>query len=364
MLRVFLAALVILVGGTVLVVNYYSEDTARPGRAGVVLDSGRRSAVVAERDTRPALPAPVVAERDASASVPAVASVATPLPVVPSMRTSNRLVIGRISTNVRKHWPRLEAMANYLAAELADQGIAGIDVRLVDTLEEMQELFRSGEIDLVSETAFGAIELAQDGLAEMLLREWKSGVSAYSTVLFARRDSGIDSLDDLVGRSFVFEDRGSTSGYLVPRAFMAQAGYDLVELDDPLASPPAGSVGYAFAEDEEDVVSRVVRGFADVGAISNLDWADEDEVSEADKLDLVIVHETDPIIRSIMLVRSGLDQDIKTRLATVLERMHESEAGLETLREYWKVARFDRIEGAALDSLLTARVMHETFRSF
>ena len=56
--------------------------------------------------------------------------------------------------------------------------------------------------------------------------------------------------------------------------------------------------------------------------------------------------------------------EIKTRIAAVLEQMHESEAGLETLREYWKVARFDRIEGPALESLLTARVLHETFRSF
>ncbi len=367
MFRILASVFVIVVGGTALIYYLVADEGNRTGRPGVVLESARRStplAAVAGGDTGSGIPAPVVVERVPAPATPSVASVVAPLPAVPSTRSTDRLVIGRISTNVRKHWPRLEAMASYLTGELADQGITGIDVRLVDTLEEMQELFRAGEVDLASETAFGAIELAQDGLAEMLLREWKSGVSSYSTVIFARRGSGIDSLDDLVGRNFVFEDRGSTSGYLVPRAFMAQAGYDLVEIDDPLAQPPIGSIGYAFAENEENVVSRVVRGFADVGAISNLDWADEDEVSEADRHDLFVVHETDPIIRSIMLVRSSLDPAIKTRLASVLEQMHESEAGLETLREYWKVAKFDRIEGAALDSLLNARVMHETFRSF
>lgn len=133
-------------------------------------------------------------------------------------------------------------MADYLSAELAGYGIAGVDIRLTDTLEEMRELFRTGEVDLVSETAFGAIELERDGLAQMLLREWKSGVAAYSTVIFARRDSGIAGINDLVGRSLAFEDRGSTSGYLVPRAYLARAGYDLVELDNPRARVPASSI--------------------------------------------------------------------------------------------------------------------------
>ena len=325
--------------------------------------NARRGVVI----ERPAPAAPSEATRDVAAAPPAVAPVprpTTPLPSVPAMRANNRLVIGRISTNVRKHWPRLEAMANYLAAELAAQGVTGVDVRMVDTMEDMREALRAGEIDLLSETAFAAIELTQDGSAEMLMREWKSGVSDYHTVIFARRDSGISGLGDLVDRTITFEDRGSTSGYLVPRASIARQGFNLMELDATLARPTSGSIGFTFGDDEETVVGRVVRGFADAGAISNLDWADEDEVSETDRRDLVAIYETDPIIRSIVLVRSTLDSNVKTRLALVLEQMHETDVGMETLREYWKVARFDRIEGPALDSLLTARVLHETFRSF
>ena len=350
------AAMLCAVG--VLVYVQMENDEPRQ-RRGVYLES-----------VRPAAPAPVAVQTAPRTPVAAprdpVATpvVAAPLPAARVTGPQTRLVIGRISDNVRKHWPRLEAMANYLAPQLADVGVTGIDVRMVDTVEEMHELLRAGEVDFVSETAFAAIEMTQDGAAEMLLREWKSGVADYHTVIFARRDSGIGGLDDLVGRSFVFEDRGSTSGYLVPRAHMARTGYDLVELDGVLAQPPRGAIGFSFADDEGTVVSRVLRGFADVGALSNLDWADEDEVTETERRDLVIVHETDPIIRSIMLVRSSLDPRIKERLASVLEGMHETQAGMETLREYWKVARFDRIEGPALESLLTARVLHETFRSF
>ena len=343
-----------------------TADDDRPRRRGLVIESSDRtvtpipSAAPAAVTTPPAAPATATRSEPA----PAVSVAVAPVPAAPGLRADNRIVIGRISTNVRKHWPRLEAMASYLTAELADVGVAGVDVRMVDTLEEMRELLRSGEIDMLSETAFSAIELTQDNTAEMLLREWKSGVSEYHTVIFARRDSGITSLADLVGRNFVFEDRGSTSAYLIPRAHMVRSGFNMVELDNPLDRPPQGAVGFAFADDEGTVVSRVRRGFADAGAVSNLDWSDEDEVSEDDRRELVAIHETDPVIRSVMLVRSSLDQAVKDRLTEVLTQMHETEAGLETLREYWKVARFDRLEGAALESLLNARVMHQTSRSF
>lgn len=337
-----------------------TADDDRPRRQGLVIESSNRT-VTPIPSAAPARAPAAVSPADPA---PAVSVAVAPVPAAPALRADNRIVIGRISTNVRKHWPRLEAMANYLSAELADVGIAGVDVRMVDTTEEMRELLRSGEIDLLSETAFSAIELTQDNTAEMLLREWKSGVSEYHTVIFARRDSGIASLADLIGRSFVFEDRGSTSAYLVPRAHMVRSGFNMVELDNPLDRPPQGAIGFAFAEDEGTVVSRVRRGFADAGAISNLDWSDEDEVSEDDRRELVVVHETDPVIRSILLVRSTLDPAVKDRLAQVLMQMHETEAGLETLREYWKVARFDRLEGAALESLLNARVMHQTSQSF
>ncbi len=318
-------------------------------------DAGQTAAIVVQ-DTLPA------ATRNSAPTITQEAL--APLPSAPALRPDNRLVIGRISSNVRKHWPRLEAMANYLSVELADAGIAGVDVRMVDTFEEMRELLRSGEIDMLSETAFSAIELTRDNSAEMLLREWKSGVSEYHTIIFARRGSGVESLDDLIGRTFVFEDRESTSAYLIPRAHMVQSGYSMVELENPLDRPPPGVVGFAFADDEGTVVDRVRRGFADAGALSNLDWSDDDEVSEAERQELVIIHETDPVIRSIMLVRSTLDQTVKARLAEVLLQMHETEIGLETLDEYWSTARFDRIEGPALESLLNARVAHQVSRAF
>jgi len=343
-----LIALAILLSG---VAGYFfssANGSDQQGRPGLVIESTSRSTVPESR---------------------AVAGLSTPLPAVRTSPIGNRLVIGRISTNVNKYRPRLQAMASYLSIEMAGQGITGVDIRLVDTLEEMTELFRTGEVDLVSETAFGAIELERDGLSEMLLREWKGGVPDYNSVIFVRRDSGIDSLDDLVGRSIAFEDRSSTSAYLVPRSLLARAGFNMVELANPrTSSPPRDSIGFAFADADDGggggAVGMVLSGTTAAGAMSNLDWSEAEDFSEDDRRNLVIIHVSDPIIRSVMLVRTSLDPTIKARLATILEQMHESEMGQETLDQYSGVARYDRMEGDALVTLMNARFMYETSGSF
>jgi ABC-type phosphate/phosphonate transport system substrate-binding protein len=45
----------------------------------------------------------------------------------------------------------------------------------------------------------------------------------YHSIGFARKDSGITSLDDMKGKTFGFGDPNSTSGYLIPSIEIPQA---------------------------------------------------------------------------------------------------------------------------------------------
>jgi len=271
--------------------------------------------------------------------------------------SEQRLVLGRISSEPRKHIERLQAMADYLSVRLADQGIAGIDILVVETPERMGTLLREGKVDLFSETAFTALDLMADGVARPLLREWKSGVAEYHTVILARKDGGLTGLSDLAGRSFAFEDPGSTSGYLIPRVAMEEAGLRLVELANPRDPSPDGAVGYSFANGEINVVAWVNRGLADAGAISNLDWADPDTAPAMLRNDLVVIHETQPVIRSLILARESLDDGLAGRIVAILESMHESPEGRVAMKKYAKVARYDALEGDALKGLEAARTV-------
>jgi len=268
-----------------------------------------------------------------------------------------RLVLGRISLEPRKHYSRLQAMADYLALQLAGDGISGIDVAMAASPEKMQEMLAAGEVDILSETPFVALEFEKKGLVTLLLREWKGGVAEYRTLIVARKDGPINRIEDLAGHRFAFEDPGSTSGYLVPRAAMEANGLSLVQLTNPRDSAPAGKVGYSFAKGEINIVAWVNRGLADAGALSNLDWHNEKDAPHHLKQDLKVIHETSPITRSILMVRATMDEEMKQRIKQVLMRMDRTRAGQETLKAYFKVTKYDELQGAALEGLDAAREM-------
>ena len=63
-----------------------------------------------------------------------------------------------------------------------------------------------------------------------------------------------------------------------------------------------------------------------------------------------------------LLVRRGLDTRLRTRIRDVLETMHETPEGRATLKSYFKVKMYDRLEGEALRGLEVARDLYRRLR--
>jgi phosphonate transport system substrate-binding protein len=267
------------------------------------------------------------------------------------------IVVGVISADPKKQLPKLEALAGYLAERTKGQGISAGAAIVARDNEEMIRLLRRGAVDIVSETAFTAIHLSTEAGAQILMREWKKGAAEYRTVIIARRGAGIDSLRDLRGRMLAFEDPGSTTGFLLPLALLRQNGINALQM--PIGSAPERhTVGYAFAVEEINIATMVSRGIVDAGAISNLDWEDFTRTPEAMRDGLVIVHQSGPLLRSTLLVRKDLPAGLKARLRDVLMAMDEDPAGQAVLQQYYKVAKYDAIAGAAAESLESVRQLY------
>lgn len=291
------------------------------------------------------------------AAVVAIVAVILVYAAPASAHDGRRLTLGRITEEPDRNISKLNTMATYLARVMAPDGIEGVDVAIAETPEKMAGMLRRGEVDLFSETPFTALALMDAGLAEPLLREWKEGVAEYHAVIFVRADAGIRLLDDLLGRKIAFEDPGSTSGYLLPRAALGAAGLPLKKLDNPRDAAPADGVGYSFANGEINVVAWVNRGLADAGAVSNLDWTDPEKAPERLKNGLTIIHETPPVVRSLMMVRPSLDLAVKQHLASVLSRMHERDDGRAALKAYFKVSQYDALDDRVAANLENVRQM-------
>ena len=275
----------------------------------------------------------------------------------PSSERHRTIVVGRVSDDPKKHFSRLEKMATYLAQQLGDLGIDTGKVVLARNANSMTRLLREGKVDFISETPFSAIQFIEEGGAELLLREWKKGVAAYRTVFYSRKEDGVTSLADLRGKKVAFEDPGSTTAFLVPLAMLRLEGLDAVELSSIRDEPPADKVGYAFARSELNMALWVTRGIADAGAFSNLDWDDFSRTPNKPKQALRIFQSSKPIMRSVLLVRGGLQPEVKARIKEILLNMHTVPEGKDILNAYDKVKKYDEIEGEAAASLAHVRRM-------
>jgi phosphonate transport system substrate-binding protein len=66
-----------------------------------------------------------------------------------------------------------------------------------------------------------------DAVEPLVTVQQLDGSLGYHSVLFVRADSPYQTLDDLRGRSLMFTDRDSTSGFLVPHHELSRNGYPL-----------------------------------------------------------------------------------------------------------------------------------------
>lgn len=258
----------------------------------------------------------------------------------------NVLVLGRISDDPKAHYEQLKPLLDYVVARMGDVGITEGRVLMARDAQQMQSYLRRGRVDWVTETASGATLLeARAGAAPLLLTE-RNGVSHYNTVYFARRDSGIQSLDDLRGRSIVFQNRQSTSAYFVPAAELLSRGMKLEILLSPRDAPEPGSVGYLFARSELNMSSWVHKRLVNAGAMSNLDWDSDRRVPPSFKRDLVIFGESGPFPRAIEIVRGDLDARVSARLRAVLIDASADPAAAVALRQFFGTTAFLPIDAA------------------
>jgi phosphonate transport system substrate-binding protein len=122
----------------------------------------------------------------------------------------------------------------------------------------------------------------------------------FRSVFITRPDSGIRSLADLRGRSFVFGSESSTSGHLMPRYFLMQNGIDP---DRDFAGPPS----YSGAHDA--TITWVASGRADAGALNIAVWERKVREGAVDPRQVVVFWTTPEYVDYTWAVRGDLDAD-------------------------------------------------------
>jgi phosphonate transport system substrate-binding protein len=174
---------------------------------------------------------------------------------------------------------------------------------------------------MASLATFAYLVAAERGVAEAELVAVRYGSPSYTGQIFVRADSGIESLEDLAGKTFCRPDPLSTSGWIIPSIELQAAGVnpetDLAEVVD------AGS--------HDAAVAGVYNGDCDAGssfvdARSNLE-EDYPDIMEAIKVINVSVEIPNDGVQYHPIV----SEELRTQINEALMAMSETEEGAEAL---------------------------------
>ena len=153
--------------------------------------------------------------------------VALCLAPVQAQDTALKLGVGMFQPDREKNDATYRPLAQYLATRLGRP----VQLRTVDSWEGLAKSLVNGETDIALMGPWGYVLANHFAEAQVVSTILYQGKPEYFALIVTHPDSGLESIADLIGakgkgRTFAFGDKGSTSGYLIPRHFFMQQGVD------------------------------------------------------------------------------------------------------------------------------------------
>jgi phosphonate transport system substrate-binding protein len=250
------------------------------------------------------------------------------------------LVIADVSNNPAKKIKRFQPMADYLAANLSQFDIGAGEVKVAPDLETVTKWLKAGEVDIYFDSPYPAMRVSDQTGAKPILRRWKGGKADYYTVIFTMANRGITSVADLKGKMIAFDERSSTSGYVLPLVYLLEAGLKPVEKSSS-SNVGTDELGYVFSDDDENTIQWVISGKVAAGAVDIKSFMD---IPEASRAAMTKLAETEKVARHVVMVKSGMAPAEVEAIKTVLIGMDKTPEGKKVLKEFEETAKFDNFQ--------------------
>ena len=214
----------------------------------------------------------------------------------------------------------------YITEYLSRKMEMNVMVEIMSNYGEISVAFQEGRADAGFFGSFSyVLTQVKSGIEPLARPEWLDGSSTYRGYIFVRKDSGIETVNDMKGKSLVLVDRATFAGYIFQRYYFKY--YGISSLEDYFTR-------ISFARSHDAAAWAVYSGEAEVGGAKNHIFNSLQEKYPDFKKQMLVLAESPEVPSNGLAVRKDLNPALKLRLKTLLLGMHETEEGRKALKNF------------------------------
>lgn len=225
-----------------------------------------------------------------------------------------------------------------MALQLAEASNAELRLKSYRTIGELVEALRHGEADVAFMNTFGYLLLQTDEQPPVVplatLEVPADAQKAYTSSLFASKQSGIENPDDLKQSSqqysLVFAGRHSTSGNLIPRLFLSSLG---------ITDPEQQFSEVDFMGSHAAALQEVQSGNADLAALGTGEFERQLLSGNIKQEEVTLLWESAPIPQGPVVAHASMPARQRKKLQQVLLQAHrKNPAAIDAIKRAWTEA--------------------------
>ena len=201
---------------------------------------------------------------------------------------------------IRKFTP----LANYLSQALGMR----VEFNPVNDYPAAVEALVNRRVDLVWFGGFTHVQANRRSGGRIVPLAQREEDTRFQSVFIARTNAGITSLNDLRGRQVSFGSPSSTSGHLMPRSFLLEAGI----------VPERDFRRVAFSGAHDATIASVVSGRVDAAALDITVWRMFVEQNRVDTRQVNVFFTTPPFFNYNWSVHADMPAELQQRIKNAL----------------------------------------------
>ena len=188
----------------------------------------------------------------------------------------------------------------------------------------------NGKIDLAWFGGFTFVQSSVRSNGKTIPLVQREEDTVFKSVFIAGKDSGITKLEDLKGKTLSFGSQSSTSGHLMPRSFLLQAGID----------PDRDFRRVAYSGAHDTTIAAVASGKVNAGALNISVWDRFVADKKVDTTKVRVFYTTPTYYDYNWTVHADMPAALRDKLSQALLSLSRDTAEGKEILELQRATRF------------------------